>query len=287
MLQEASGWPTDCHTEEERAAYIRNFAIAEGIELNQADITKNPGMRSLAKLILNSFWGKFGQRENQMKTSIINRPDEFFKLMANPAMEVFGVLPINEDVLVVNFAATEEAYDPLTTVNVDVAAYTTAQARLKLYGYLEELQERVLYYDTDSVIFTSKPGETDILTGTAIGELTDELEGYGPGSYITKFVSGGPKNYGFEVVGGATCVKVKGITLNNATSQSINFSKIAEIILKDSDPVTVCTANIRRTIDHQLVTRKETKMYRPNSLKRRFDGYDSVPYGFKRVRLRE
>ena len=256
----------------------------EGVHLNPADITKNPGMRSLAKLMLNSFWGKFGQRENQPKTKIVNQPAELFAMLTNAAVQLNGIVPINEDVVVVNYELMEEACDSLKTVNVSIAAYTTAQARLKLYGYLEKLQRRVLYYDTDSIIYTVKPGEYDLPTGTAIGELTDELESYGPGSYITKFASGGPKNYGYEVNGGATTVKVKGITLNYETSQLINFNKIADMILQPGDPLPISTSNIRRTANHQLVTRTETKMYRPNSLKRRFDGHDSVPYGFKRVR---
>jgi hypothetical protein len=40
-----------------------------------------------------------------------------------------------------------------------IAAYTRAQARLKLYSYLEQLGPRVLYADTDSVVYTSRPGE--------------------------------------------------------------------------------------------------------------------------------
>ena len=284
LLQEASDWPAECHTEEQKAAYITGFLEREGIQLNPSGIAKNPGMRSLAKLMLNSFWGKFGQRENQPKTSIINQPAKLYALLANAAVHVNGLVPINENVVVVNYEMVDEAYDCLKTVNVVIAAYTTAQARLKLYTYLERLQRRVLYYDTDSIIYTLKPCEPDIPTGTAIGELTDELESYGPGSYITRFASGGPKNYGYQVNTGATTVKVKGITLNHATSNTINFDKITEMILKSSDPVPVITSNIRRTIDHQLVTRQETKMYRPNSLKRKFDGHTSVPYGFKRVR---
>jgi DNA polymerase elongation subunit (family B) len=45
--------------------------------------------------------------------------------------------------------------------NVVLAAFTTAYARLKLCEVLDMLQERVLYYDTDSVIFVSKPDEPD------------------------------------------------------------------------------------------------------------------------------
>jgi hypothetical protein len=29
--------------------------------------------------------------------------------------------------------------------------------------------------------------------------MTDELEEYGQGAYISEFVSGGPKHYGYEV----------------------------------------------------------------------------------------
>jgi len=31
--------------------------------------------------------------------------------------------------------------------------YTTAIARLKMYTYIEQLQGRVLYFDTDSIIY--------------------------------------------------------------------------------------------------------------------------------------
>ncbi|KAG5889668.1 hypothetical protein JTB14_007808 [Gonioctena quinquepunctata] len=103
-------------------------------------VIDNPGLRSLAKLILNSFWGKFGQRENQPKTSIVNQSAEFFRMMSNPTIYVNTVLPVNEDTLIVNWEYREEACDSLSTVNVVIAAFVTAQARLKLYSYLEQLE---------------------------------------------------------------------------------------------------------------------------------------------------
>ncbi|KAJ8952157.1 hypothetical protein NQ318_018494 [Aromia moschata] len=50
----------------------------------------------------------------------------------------------------------EEAYDSLATVNVAIATYVTTQVHLKLYSYLELLGGRVLYYDTDSVIYIAR-----------------------------------------------------------------------------------------------------------------------------------
>ena len=74
---------------------------------------------------------------------------------------------------------------------VFIVAFTTSQARLKLYGALDTLKERVLYYNTDSVIYRWKPGQVDLPLGEFLGEFTDEVSG----DPIVEFVSGGAKNY--------------------------------------------------------------------------------------------
>ena len=91
---------------------------------------------------------------------------------------------------------------------------------MKLYSYLEHLGERALFYDTDSIIYVSNRDMHEYvpLTGTLLGEMTDELSCYGTGCYITSFVSGGPKFYAYKVKkpdGTESCTcKVKGC--NNA-----------------------------------------------------------------------
>ena len=88
----------------------------------------------------------------------------------------------------------DEFVDADAKTNVVIAAFTTPPARLKLHSVLEQLDCRVLYFDTDSVIYVSKDGEWERPTGSYLGELTDELEG----GHITTFVSGGPKNYAYK-----------------------------------------------------------------------------------------
>jgi len=56
--QEADGWPSWAVTEEQKRAYIQQYKEKEGIELDYDNIKKNPGRRQLAKIMLNSFWGK-------------------------------------------------------------------------------------------------------------------------------------------------------------------------------------------------------------------------------------
>lgn len=49
--------------------YIADYARKEGILLDYDQIRKNPGLRSLAKICLSIFWGKFGQRLNMKQTT--------------------------------------------------------------------------------------------------------------------------------------------------------------------------------------------------------------------------
>ncbi|KYN38088.1 hypothetical protein ALC56_07548 [Trachymyrmex septentrionalis] len=61
LKQEASGWPSECLDDEIKEQYLRKYEKTEGIVFNKNNIARNPGLRSVAKLCLNSFWGKFGQ----------------------------------------------------------------------------------------------------------------------------------------------------------------------------------------------------------------------------------
>lgn len=294
MKQEASGWPNECLTDAERQKYIDEYLISEGVRLRRSNIVKNPGLRQLAKLMLNSFWGKFGQRENQSKTAVVKESKDLYELLTSSSLVVNYIQEIDDDVLLVNWEYREEAVDQLSSVNVVLAAYVTALARLKLYSYLEPLGDRALYYDTDSVIFVSHKlkNEYQPPLGNNLGDLTDELETeYGHGSYISEIVSGGPKNYAYRVYSPLSTqthevCKVKGITLNHETSQKINFEKMKALITStenSTEPVVISSLNIRRTQDHQVVSRYDAKTFKINSKKRVFDEhYSSLPYGYKK-----
>ena len=57
IKQEASGYPKECVTDEQKQRYIDDYYEKEGIRLDPNKIKYNPGLRSLAKLMLNSLWG--------------------------------------------------------------------------------------------------------------------------------------------------------------------------------------------------------------------------------------
>ena len=81
--QEASGSTDWIKTESDMNTYIQEYAQKEGVSLNRWNITKNPGLRAFAKLCLNSFWGKFGQRLNMRQTEV------FYEIEANLIFQLF------------------------------------------------------------------------------------------------------------------------------------------------------------------------------------------------------
>ena len=55
LKQEVSGFPRECQNEQQKLDYIAKYALNEGIQLDYDAIKRNPGLRSLAKICLNSF----------------------------------------------------------------------------------------------------------------------------------------------------------------------------------------------------------------------------------------
>jgi hypothetical protein len=67
LKQQADGWPSWVKTDNDKDRYRfklfmhtfkENFCFNSGVILEKDQVEKNPGMRTLAKLMLNSFWGK-------------------------------------------------------------------------------------------------------------------------------------------------------------------------------------------------------------------------------------
>lgn len=60
---------------------------------------KNQGLCSLAKLMLNSFWGKFGQRTNLPQVEYISDPSIYFDMLTSDQQVVTGVNFVTEEMV--------------------------------------------------------------------------------------------------------------------------------------------------------------------------------------------
>ncbi|XP_052795197.1 uncharacterized protein LOC128228116 [Mya arenaria] len=231
VKQEASGWPEWCKTEDDKQSYMQNIYDKEGILLDYDRICKNPGLRSLAKLMLNSFWGKFGQRTNLEQTSYVTDTNEFSDFMTSDQQEIKNIRFVNEETVQLAWPYNGDFIEASSRTNVVIAAYTTAQARIKLYSYLQHLGRCALYCDTDSIIFSSRPGQWKPPLGDYLWDMTDEVSG----NKITNFVTGGPKKYAYKTQrcdknGYKSVCKVKGITLNFKNSLKINYAMVVDML---------------------------------------------------------
>ena len=156
LKQQARGLPehlrdeTDPEVAKQLEAYVDEFYEAEGVKMEVAKLSKskNPGMYQTAKLCLNSFWGKFGQRNNKSQIAFCREEPDYWSLLTDQRIDIRDILFHGEDCAQIEFSEHSDFILPGNNTNVVVAAFTTAYARLHLYETLEKLGDRVLYYDT-------------------------------------------------------------------------------------------------------------------------------------------
>ena len=234
IKQESSGFPSDCDTEEKKLQYIEDYLRNEGIQLDYDNIEKNPVLRLVAKLLLNSCWGFWARKLDKKKTELTHKSDVFFSFVTDDTMsdKVFRIL--NGDTVIVSGNPEKQFIYPDKKGNVVHACFVTCYARLKLYEeLLQKLEKRVLYMDTDSAFYHSTQSDDHPSLGNYLGELTNVLDD--DKHVIETFCSGGPKNYGYTVVNEdgefvKTEFKVRGISLNRTTKKSVNLETLQNLI---------------------------------------------------------
>ncbi|CAH3124157.1 unnamed protein product [Pocillopora meandrina] len=216
-----------------------------------------------------------------MKTKQITEPHELIDHLNDTTIEISDVRILSADVIELAYKKIEEDAVKGSKTNIFIAAFTTCQARLKLYESLEALGDRVLYYDTDSVIYTWKPGQTEIPLGDYLGDMTNELD---EGDYIVEFVSGGAKNYGYATKHGKIVCKVRGFSLNVRGAKQFNYQdEILDPQDERRDTDIVNPRHFRRDpIAKKIKTETQVKKYGLVFDKRvlHVGTFKSYPYGY-------
>ena len=288
--QEASGWPSDCVTDQQKAEYVTEYGKHEGIQLDKDKIEVNPGRKAVAKVMLNSFWGKFGEGDNKPTTSTLQKVEDWEKLINDDSIIVKSVNVYSEDVLEVTTVKKEGAWAPNTRGNIFIALFTTAIARLKLYEALDVLQQRVLYYDTDSVIYKSKPDDEKLPLGKVLGQFTDEIGG----DFIDEFGSAGPKSYSYRTNEGKTECKSKGLKNTHAVREVLNCNSMLNHIQLELKNPEESKRQLKTTVFNHFVRNSKVKsihledmikIFQVNWDKRVVDRTTGMTYPYGYVRL--
>jgi G:T-mismatch repair DNA endonuclease (very short patch repair protein) len=290
LKTEASGFPDDVITEEQKLAYISEYERREGITLNKEKIAKNPGLRQIGKAFANNLWGRLSLRDNLKKTAYIRTPEEFNKLMTDPELQILDFKIINDDVLAIIYE-NKKQYIPLSlTTNSILSSFTTCYGRLVLYDALQKLRNRACYCDTDSVMFDSSITllyEPTIPLGNYLGQFTDEIPA---GKHVIEFCSTGPKSYSLLFNDNTQITKLRGFTLNHRNSVAINFDVMKKMVLNQdiqttTEPLESFTYNptkICRDKNRNIIyNRTEIKRFRAVFTKRVImPDLTTVPYGY-------
>jgi hypothetical protein len=264
---ECNGMPKHIKSENDWNVFHKYHLDVLGIDLEKDKMVKNSGKKQLAKLMLNSLWGKFAEnRVYQKHVKVVG--DQFYSQMENLVLTNEIELQSEKQVSPGNFMMVIK---PLNTkydrnramrTNLTLASFVTSWGALILWGEMNKLGDRVLYHDTDSIIYEHNPNLYNIPEGKYLGEWEDETGG----APIVKFVSIGPKTYSYAYLGSEESLtdenldrhtessndiwinekkktikplvyksKCKGFTLNAYNSMQINFNSMQQLLLGTRD----------------------------------------------------
>lgn len=212
----------------------------------QATIDENEGLRNLAKLLLNSLWGKLGQRAYPVFEFVEN----YARFCELATMFDLGKLKPLMVAKWVDHRVLLQYQDPISLNNVrttapQLAACVSMWGRVVLKKKLRELGQRALYYDTDSVVGYRRPCDAPLVDEVDdIGNWANDLikpfkkAGHKVSTdthdiSIRQFVSLAPKTYAYLMQArpydpnqpSVWCTKVvcKGFEPSWANSLTINF----------------------------------------------------------------
>lgn len=165
----------------------------------------------ICKILLNSLYGKFAQKEESTHLEIISNNIVLKERILNGEK----ITLYDEDKRMFTVGSEREIPHRL----IHIASIITAMARITLYEYIEPFAANIIYCDTDSVHIQ---GELDPrFLGGELGKM--KLEETGPGVYL------GRKQYAVS-----TKIKIKGLTLKNklcteAICQIVTMADLAKI----------------------------------------------------------
>lgn len=284
--QEASGFPEKVESETDKDAYIERYQKLEGIKLDKGKIARNPAMRWIAKQLLNSLWGKFAQERDMPRDELVHARERLLKLLRDTSIEIRSLLLINDQTYLVTYKSKNvQDINPGRT-SYSFTSFVTSWARLELFNLMEKInsvrEDRVLYCDTDSVIFVERDDDPKIPTGDLLGQLTDEL------ANDERCVAGvflGSKSYTLQISRGdqmRDIIKVKGLTCSANTRHILNFDTLDEYIRSGKVPLQLPQTLFRsKKAIQKIETVTVHKMLRMTTDKRIvMRDMTTVPYGY-------
>lgn len=241
MKQEAEGWKklgasSDDPTEEEKDEIVERLFIQNGRlgRIRKEKVKYNPVLRALAKLYLNSLWGKLAQKRSKSCHMTVYGCQQLLDLIENPhvIMSSCKFREISPGVYKVHFDLKQEYLPSVKHGNLFIGAAVTAHARCVLHSKMLVVgPENVIYCDTDSIVLIKK-AFMGILTDVGLGKWTDEYPKY----HILQIYALAPKLYSLMLQLKSNenesyeSFRAKGVQLTLTNQEKLAFNNIKPLI---------------------------------------------------------
>jgi hypothetical protein len=195
---------------------------------------KGHPMNLIAKLLMNSLYGKFGMK---LETTVVDMYDistdegkaHFREMVDILQLNIKDFIKIDETIIIVRNSRVPLKYDEELDmyhgqdINIAIASAITAYARIKMSFFKNNPLFKLYYSDTDSAVI-DRP-LPDFMVGNGLGQMKLEHT-------INKAIFLAPKVYGIVDVDGTELIKVKGIT--HSVAQDLNINDLEHLLVKDS-----------------------------------------------------
>lgn len=222
------------------------FEILKGYEFDKANIfekyvndlyqlrlkyPKSDPMNLIAKLLMNSLYGKFGMKSETTIVEIFNTSCSNQLELLSEMLDTFGnsvqdyikldnhFITIRDNI---NLNSSDDTFHGLD-VNIAIASAITAGGRMWMTIFKNNPLFKLFYSDTDSIV-VDKPLPADMV-GSELGKY--KLE-----HVIKHAVFLAPKVYGFITEDNTEIIKIKGV--KPEAMNDIHLSDLENLLIKDS-----------------------------------------------------
>lgn len=216
----------DAKTVEEQNLICDNLnesmCLPDHLKIKPSDCKNNSNLKKFFKDLMNCLFGMFSRNTNNLLTKKCTTQFELEELGFKYAIADLNVF---RDHCLVEYVLNDNSVPPNKSTNIYIGAEIASQAMVVLRNYilsLKKVDSKILYYDTDSIVFSLKKNTVNPLPmSPAIGHFKHVY----PPKKIQSFYALGPRNYSISYLNSnnelCSIVKVKGLSLTSLNNKNI------------------------------------------------------------------
>lgn len=194
---------------------------------------KDNPMNMIAKLLLNSFYGRWGMTPYFSETKVLTDLEMNNLLQNGNINNLDSFIDFNNGHHLAVFSADQEAISRhnrghYSNVSICIASAITAYGRIIMSQFKNHPQFDLYYFDTDSIVVDISPDKLEHLFPGIIGNNMGQLK---LEHVIDKAVFLAPKTYFLELENGSIVIKVKGLSQQNV---DLSLEDFMHLLHKDS-----------------------------------------------------